>query len=390
MKGAPVPIWPVPFKKAASSKTSTVSSQVWAYVGTDDLRVKEAALGKARELTPPDAGDFGLETIEGGADNSEHAARIIRNTIEAIQTLPFFGGEKVVWLKGATFLADNQTGSSQTTQEALEGLTTLLQSGLPGDVKFILSAGEVDKRRSFFLNLKKVANLEAYDMIDTSKSGWEDQVAQLVRDRAEDHGLDFDDDALELFTMLAGEDTRQIDNELEKLDLFLGEGRRATKADVQTIVSQTKGGVVFELWSAIANRQLPYALALVDQLIEENEAPIGILLAAIVPRVRNLFAAKQLEEIHRIKAGSSYSSYQAALERLPEKEKARLPKKKDGSGLNVYPLYLAAREAGKFTTKELRVALEECLKANRRLVTSSLDPVIVLNQLLFRILPGKN
>ena len=389
-RGGRVPLAAVPAKKATSSKASAVSANVWAYVGTDDLRVKEAALVKARELSPPDAGEFGLEIVEGGADNSDHAARIVRNTIEAIQTLPFFGGEKVVWLKGATFLADNQTGSSQTTQEALESLTAVLQSGVPGDVKFILSAGEVDKRRSFFLNLKKLANLEVFDLIDTSKQGWEEQVEALVRDRADEYELRFDHDALELFTMLAGEDTRQIDNELEKLDLYLGEERRVTKADVHSIVSQTKGGVVFELGSAIANRQLPYALALVDQLIEEHEAPIGILLAAIVPRVRNLFAAKQIEEIHKIKAGASYQTYAAALERLPEKDKARLPKKKDGSGLNVYPLYLAAKEAGKFTGAELRVALEECLKANRRLVTSSLDPVIVLNQLLFRIMAGKN
>lgn len=380
----------MPAKKAAKSKEASVSSNVWAWVGTDDLRVKEAAAARARELTPPDAGEFGLEIIEGGADNADHAARIVRNTMEALQTLPFFGGGKVVWLKGVTFLADNQTGRAQTTVAALEELMALLTAGIPADVQFILSASEVDKRRSFFLNLKKVANLEVFDLIDTSKSGWEELVGQLVGRRADEYGLEFENEALELFTMLAGEDTRQIDNELEKLDLYLGEERRVRPEDVRSIVSQSKGGVVFELGNAIGQRQLAYALALVDQLLEENEQPIGILLAAIVPKVRNLFAAKQIEERHKIKAGASYGSYAAALERLPPKETARLPKKKDGSGLNVYPLFLAAKEAAKFTGAELRVALEECLKANRRLVTSSLDPVIVLNQLLFRIMAGKN
>jgi len=380
----------VPAKKAAKSKEAAGPANVWAWVGTDDLRVKEAALAKARELTPPEAGEFGLEVIEGGADNADHAARIVRNTMEAVQTLPFFGGGKVVWLKGVTFLADNQTGRAQTTLSALDELMALLQGGVPADVQFILSASEVDKRRSFFLTLKKVAMLEVFDLIDTSKQGWEELVGQLVERRAEEHGLEFESDALELFTMLAGEDTRQIDNELEKLDLYLGEERRVRADDVRNIVSQTKGGVIFELGNAIGQRQLAWALALVDQLLEEDEAPIAILLAAIVPKVRNLFAAKQLEERHRIKPGATYQSYAAALERLPAKETARLPKKKDGTGLNVYPLYLAAREAVKFTGSELRIALEECLKANRRLVTSSLDPVIVLNQLLFRILAGKN
>ncbi len=369
----------MPAKKTAKSKESAVSSNVWAWVGTDDLRVKEAALNKTRELTPPEAGEFGLEIIEGGADNADHAARIVRNTMEAIQTLPFFGGGKVVWLKGATFLADNVTGKAQTTIGALDELLSLLTAGVPPDVQFVLSASEVDKRRSFFLGLKKLANLEVFDLIDTSKPGWEEQVGQLVEQRADEYGLDFDREAMELFTALAGEDTRQIDNELEKLDLYLGEERRVRPDDVRAIVSQSKGGVIFELGNAIGQRQLAYALALVDQLLEENESAIGILLAAIVPKVRNLCSAKQIEERHKIKPGHAYGSYAAALERLPAKETARLPKKKDGSGLNVYPLFLAAKEATRFTAAELRTALEECLKANRRLVTSSLDPKIVFN-----------
>lgn len=380
----------VPAKKAAKSKEAAPASNVWAYVGTDDLRVKEAASAKVREITPPDAGEFGVEIIEGTADNADHADRIVRSTLEALQTLPFFGGDKVVWLKGVSFLADNQTGRAETTQRALEELNTLLQAGLPPDVKFVLSASEVDKRRSFYLSLKKLASLEVYDLIDTSKTGWEEQVAALIEDRAGDYELQFDQEALELFTMLAGEDTRQIENELEKLDLYLGEERRVRPDDVRAIVSQTKSSVVFELGNAIGQRQLAWALALVDQLLEDDEAPIGILLAAIVPKVRNLFAAKQIEDRFKIKPGQSYQSYAGALERLPEKDRSRLPQKKDGSGLNVFPLFLAAKEATRFSSQELRTALEECLKANRRLVTSSLDPVIVLNQLLFRILAGKN
>ena len=47
---------------------------------------------------------------------------------------------------------------------------------------------------------------------------------------------------------------------------------------------------------------------------------------------------------------------------------------------------MAAQEMGHYSAAELRAALEECLNANRRLVTSMLDPDVVLNQLLIRIL----
>ena len=375
----------VPARKSAASKQALVSPNLWAYVGSDDLQVKEAASAKARELSEA-AGEFGLEVIEGGADNSEHASRIVSSAIEALQTLPFFGGGKVVWLKGANFLADNQTGRAEATLAALERLAAALP-GLPSDVHFVLSATEVDKRRSFFLTLKKLTNLEVFDLIDTSKANWEELVAELVKRRAEEYGLAFHPEAMDLFVMMAGENSRQIENELEKLDLYLGEEqRRVMPEDVRAIVSQTRGSVVFELGNALAQRNLPLSLALVDELLAEGEAPIAILLAAVVPKVRNLFAARQLAERYGVK-GISYNEYVASLEKnVPSREKDRLPKKKDGTGLNVYPLFMSAREAKVFTLAELQNALEECLRANRRLVTSGLDPVIVLNQLLFRII----
>jgi len=131
----------VPARKAAARKTEPVSASLWAFLGTDDLRVKEAALAKSRELGEA-AGEFGLEMIEGAADNSEHAVRIVASVIESLQTLPFFGGGKVVWLKGATFLADTVTGRAQSTLDALERLAAVLGT-LPPDVQFLLSASEV-------------------------------------------------------------------------------------------------------------------------------------------------------------------------------------------------------------------------------------------------------
>ena len=376
----------VPARKAAARKTEPVSASLWAFLGTDDLRVKEAALAKSRELGEA-AGEFGLEMIEGAADNSEHAVRIVASVIESLQTLPFFGGGKVVWLKGVTFLADTVTGRAQSTLDALERLAAVLGT-LPPDVQFLLSASEVDKRRSFFLTIKKIANLEVFDLIDTSKQNWEELVANLVAQRAEEFDLHFVPEAMDLFVMMAGENSRQIENELEKLDLYLGEANRTVRPeDVRAIVSQTKGSVIFELGDAIAKRRLPLALALVDELLEQDEAPIAVLLAAVVPTVRNLFAARQMTDKFGIKA-FSYQDYTAQVERkVPAKERDRLPKKKDGSGPNLYPLFLASKDAASYSADELQRALEECLRANRRLVTSGLNPVIVLNQLLIRVLP---
>jgi DNA polymerase-3 subunit delta len=371
---------------AKPKSAAAVPTNVWAIVGSDELKVKEAALQITRELVPPEAGDFGLEVIDGAADNVDHAERIIYRTLEDLQTMPFFGGDKVVWLKSATFLADSVVGRSPRTLEGLEKLGKLLTEGLPDNTKFILTATDVDKRRGFFNTLKKATNLQIFDVIDTSKPGWEGLVMRLVEDRAEEYEMRFEPAALELFVMLAGEHTQQIDNELAKLDLYVGKDRAVSTEDVRMIVSQTRNGIVWDLGDAIGARQLPRALKVLEQLLEQGENAIGILLAAVVPRVRNLFQARELAETYGVKNIASYSTYMKDLDRLPKEIHDGLPMKKDGSGINGFPLFLAAKEMGRYSAAELRAALEECLKANRRLVTSALDHDVILSQLLIRIL----
>lgn len=359
------------------------AANIHAFFGTDEALVKEAALRLCEKLAPPD-NEFGLEIVAGGADNADHAVQIVGRTFEAIQTLPFFGGDKVVWLQAVNFLADNQTGKAESTLAAVESLVELLERGLPPDVKFVLSAGEVDKRRSFYKRLSKIAKVETYDKLDTTKAGWEGAVMGHVRERAAALKLVFVGGALEAFVHRTGANTRSIDSELEKLSLFVGD-RRATEEDVEQVVAASHTGIVFEIGNALSRRDLPRVLALIDEQLRKGENAIGILLASIVPTVRKLLQAKDLVESHRLSVGNSYPGFQKQLEALPPSATDHLARNKDGS-LGAYPIYLAARDGGKFTAAELRKALEACLEANLRLVTSSLAPQLVLHQLAARAL----
>lgn len=359
-------------------------TSIYAVIGTDEGRVAETALALARKFAPPDD-DFGLEVVSGQADNSDHVTQIIRSTIEAIQTLPFFGGDKVVWLQGANFLGDSVTGRSETTLDAVSALQEILEAGLPPGVTFILSASEIDKRRSFYKKLGSIATVEIHDRVDINKDDWQGQVATMVSGWARELGLSFDGEAIDEFVQRVGVDTRQLRNELEKLSLYLGDRRRATLADVEAIIAATHTGVVFEIGRSLAQRDLPRTIHLIEQQLGKGEQAVALLLAAIVPTVRNLLQARDLRERHNISGSQNYRGFETAVNRLPAHETAHLPKKKEG-GVNVWGLYLAAQQCGKFSAVELRDALEACLEANLRLVTTGLDPRLVLSQLVTRIL----
>ncbi len=357
----------------------------FAVVGSDEGLVREKALLLYNQLTGGVDDGFTHETIDGIADNSESAFEICSSTVQALLTIPMFGGDKVVWLRNANFLADNVTGRSQRTEAGVESLRSTLERGIPDGVKFLMTAQGVDKRRGFWKFIEKAADVQVHDRIDTSRDDWQDQVASLVAKRARELGLTFDRDAMALFVMLAGEQSQQIGNELEKLDLYLGlERREVTEDDVRVLVPLSRAAVVFEIGKAIQLGNAARAIQLIDQQLEADESAIGIMRASIIGVVRNLFMAKLIIEKFKVPTGN-YSAFSGGLNRLPESDRAWLPQKKDGSGVNVFPIFLAADNAKNFELAGLQHVMEATLKADQALVTTGLDHRLVLHRLIVEI-----
>jgi len=371
------------------------NTRFFAVVGSDEGAVKKRAHELAAELAPKDAGDFGVDLLDGAVENTDQAVTRIHETVQAIQTLPFFGSEKLVWLKDVNFLGDSTAGRSTHVQTALEQLKEILSDGLPSDVTVLLSATEVDKRRSFYKAISKLGRFEQLDRIDTSKSGWEEAVEGMAQHMAGQRRLRFQPDALEAFARLAGADSRQIENEIEKIDLFLGgdvaeplqpqDSREISLEIVRRLVAKTATGVIWELGNAIARRNLSEALDLLQQLLFQGETAMGILFAAIIPTVRNLLAVKELCVTNGLRPPQAPFQFGPMINRLPESAVSFLPRKKDGS-INAYALGLAACEVHRFSIEELQQGLKDCLTANIRLVTTQLEPKLILSDLLVKLL----
>lgn len=368
----------------AAKAKSTAAIQ--AVLGSDDVEVKRIARALAEAMTPGGGGDFGSEIVDGISANASEAASRIRQTIDALQTFPFFGGEKLVWLKNANFLGDTVTGRAADVLEGLESLLSVLSPGLPPGICFLLSGTEVDKRRSFFKSFSKLASVTLCDRLDTSKSGWEEEAMDLARGLSETAGVRLETDALELLALRTGGDRRTMASELEKLALYLGDASRsATEADVNLLVPMTAEAVIFELGNALASRNTKGALALLQQLLTQKESPIGILLVAIIPTFRNLLAVKELMDCHKLSRPAKPFFFGKTLERLPPEALEFLPRKKDGS-INSFSLGVAAQHAHRFTIQELRAAQKTVLEANVSLVSSGdKDPEGLLQQLVIRL-----
>src|SRR6185503_17989783 len=91
---------------------------------------------------------------------------------EALQTLPFFGSGKVVWWQNCNFLGDDRTGGSQAVTAALSDLAQELKTFSWQGVRLLVSAGKVDKRKTFFKTLEKLGSVEAFAAWSLDDKDW--------------------------------------------------------------------------------------------------------------------------------------------------------------------------------------------------------------------------
>ncbi len=363
------------------------NKNIFFVTGSDDAEVRRKAQALAIELAPSDDA-FGMEVIEAPGETVEHSVNAIHKTIQSLLTFPFLGGGKLVWLKSASFLKESPAGRSEATQDALEKLLKILKSELPEGTCFLMSAPEPDKRRAFYKSLLALAVTTLCDKPDFGFNATENDVISWVTARARERGVRLDEEAAEILAARVGANSGQMESELAKLITAAGAGAIIHEKMVRELVPQTRMGGIFDLSNAIAKRDLPLSLTTLKQLLRQGESAMGILLAAIVPTVRNLLLAKSLLTKHHLKAPEKPQFFASVLQKLPASETAHLPRKKDGS-LNAYGLGISAVNANKFEESQLAQGFLACRNINQQLLRSQGGEAMLLTQLVVRLVALK-
>lgn len=358
--------------------------------GDDDLSVQQRARALFQQWSA-ELGGMDHETIDATAANGGAALQAIGKLREALQTLPFFGSGKAVWFKDCNFLADDRTSGSAAVTEALVELAQELKSFPWDKVRLVISAGKVDKRKTFYKTVEKTGAVEQFASWSLDDKDWafkcEQAATALLRERRQD----VSEEALALLVTFVGPNPRLLASEVEKLSLYVGARARVEAADVEAVVTRQKQARAFALGDALGDRNLPSALKCLDEELwemqfDKQRSEIG-LLYGLISKVRAMLFAKELLRLGHIKAGGEYFRFKSALEKVPGDN---LPKTKQFNplALNPFVLFRAAQQSARYTQAELVRAMDLLLECNLRLVGSSLDEVLLLQQTLVRIIGG--
>ncbi len=357
--------------------------------GDDDFTVKQRAQALFNQWSA-ELGGMDHEIVDASALNTAEALKCLSRLREALNTLPFFGGAKVVWFKDCSFLGEDRTSSSAAVTAALTEFAEELKAFRWDGVRLLISGGKPDKRRSFFKTVEKLGSVEPFTALSADDKDWasraEGEALRLIKAARKDIA----DDALGELVTRVGPNLRALASEVEKLTLYLGDRPEITLTDVQTLTTRQKLAQAFALGEALGDRDLGKLMRVLDQELweirtgaDKRKSEIG-LLYGLISKIRALLMLKELRQQGVLKPARDYNSFKSQLERVPADS---LPGDKRFNPLAGHPfvLFQAMRQTDNYELPELIHAMEVLLDANVKLVSSDLDEAMVLQQALVEI-----
>jgi DNA polymerase-3 subunit delta len=355
--------------------------------GEDDFGVKHRAKELYQEWTGQ-LGGMDHEILDASVVNSGEALRVLARLREALQTLPFFGDAKVIWLQNCNFLGDERAALSQSVTETLADLAQELKEFRSDNVRLLISAGKVDKRKTFYKTIEKLGTVESFAGWSVDDRDWANQAEIWTRQAVRARGKEISDEALAELVSRIGANPRQLESEVEKLTLYIGPREEIQCEDVLALSTRNKIARAFALGDALGDRDLSRLLRCLDEelwevKLDSQKSEIG-LLYGLIAKIRAMLFLKEMLREGWIKPEREYFRFKAQLERVPAE---RLPRDKrfNPLALNPFVLFKALPQAGCYTEAELVRAMELLLECNRRLVSSGLDEALVLQQTLVQI-----
>ncbi len=355
--------------------------------GDDEFAVKERAKQLYQQWCD-ELGGMDHETIEATVSNSGEALTALKRLREALQTLPFFGSGKAVWLRDCNFLGDERTASVQIVTDALNELADELKKFNWSGVRLLISAGKVDKRKTFFKTLDKIGTVETFSGWSPDDRDWAERAEMAARAGVRSRQKEISEEALAELVNRVGPNPRQIDSEVEKLCLYTGERKTIEFSDVAAVCTRNKTARAFALGDALGDRDLPRLLRRLDEELwgvktDSHKSEIG-LLYGLIAKVRAMLLLKEMLREGWVKPEMDYNRFKAQLGRVPA-DKLPADRRFNPLALNPYVLYKALPQAQKYSPAELVRAMDLLLRCNQRLVSSGLDEALVLQETLVQI-----
>ena len=195
--------------------------------------------------------------------------------IRLADTMPFFAERRLILVEDSGFF-----------KSASDALVQYLPS-MPDTTILLFVETEVDKRNRLYKNVKDMGYAAELNRQDSAQlARWAGGILTREQKKITKH-------TMELFLSMAGDDMENIRMELEKLISYTLGREVITDEDVLAVCTVQVTNRIFEMVSAIVNRQPRKAMDLYEDLLTLKEPPMRILFL-IARQFNQLLQVKDL------------------------------------------------------------------------------------------------
>lgn len=199
----------------------------------------------------------------------------VSELISLADTMPFFSDRRLIIVEDSGFF-----------KGAVETLAEYIPS-IPESTTIVFVESEVDKRSKMYKRLKESGH--AAEMVRQNTS----QLSRWAGSILAQAGKKITGTTMELFLSKTGDDMENIRMELEKLIGYTLGREVITSQDVEDICTVQVTNKIFDMVSAIINKQTSRAMNLYEDLLTLKEPPMRILFL-IARQFNQLLQVKEL------------------------------------------------------------------------------------------------
>ncbi|MEO5510189.1 MAG: DNA polymerase III subunit delta [Longimicrobiales bacterium] len=309
---------------------------VFFLYGEEEYLKEDATASLIRAHLDPSTRDFNYDQLYGDRLEPETLASICG-------TPPMMAEWRVVVVRDAQALA-----ASARSRAPIEAL---LERPVPGLALILVATLPDRSKAAFYEKLKKETTSVEFPLLDAG------DLPAWLGTRAEDLGVKIDIAAARALAAAIGSDLGVLSQELAKLVEYVGVRRKIERTDVEAVVGIVPQQNRWEWFDLVGGGRIAEARRAIPTLLDAGESGVGLVIGLGTHMLRVAIAA----------AGGE----RALSEALPGHQK-----------------FLAsriARQARAWTETGTRAALDDLLRADRLLKSTSLGEQAILEELLLRL-----
>jgi len=304
---------------------------VYLIVGDQDLLLDQAVDSLKSSVAEVADLDFNLETFDGESASAD-------DIVAACNTLPFVSERRLVIVRGVEKL--NKDGSDALVRYAEDPSPTTILA---------LVAKKLAKSTRLYKVVDKIGGVIERRAPDAR------EYPRAVQEMFARAGKRISLEGAEYLVSAVGRDLQRLSVEIGKVTAYSGARTEIGLTDVEEIASTTAKTSVFDLGTALGNRDCGAALRLLNRLLGDGESVFGLHSLA-VRQVRDLLSSRAL-----IDRGEGSVEQLARVLRKPEwqvKHLGRQARSFSAAELVSLLQLAAASEAEMKTSRDPRLAFE--------------------------------